>query len=254
MPLPPKPLPTPVRALLCDADGNLFPSEDPAFDASVAVTNRFLTRLGVDLQYDAATLRREALGRNFRALAGDLAREHGRHLDPTELDEQVDEEARVVTAHLASVLRPDAAVGDVLRGLADRVRLALVSSSALARLDACLQATALADLFPEADRFSAQDSLEVPTSKPDPAVYVLAARVLGVEPADALAVEDATAGVLSAVGAGIPVIGNLVFVPADERATRRAQLLDAGAHAVVDDWAGVHDLVTTSLTTPGDPR
>jgi HAD superfamily hydrolase (TIGR01509 family) len=255
-PVPPRPEPlsTPVRALLCDADGNLFPSEDPAFDASVEVTNRFLSRLGVDLRYDAPTLRREALGRNFRALATDLAREHGQELDPAELEEQVAEEARVVTDHLATVLRPDPAVGDVLRALVGRVRLALVSSSALARLDACLRATDLGDLFPLADRFSAQDSLEVPTSKPDPAVYALAVRVLGVEPAQALAVEDATAGVLSAVGAGIPVVGNVVFVSPPERATRREQLLDAGAFAVVDDWAGVHDLVAASLTTTGALR
>lgn len=29
-----------VTTVLCDADGNLFPSEEPAFDASVEVTNR----------------------------------------------------------------------------------------------------------------------------------------------------------------------------------------------------------------------
>ena len=31
-----------VRYLLCDADGNLFPSEEPAFEASAEVTNAFL--------------------------------------------------------------------------------------------------------------------------------------------------------------------------------------------------------------------
>src|SRR5206468_6511581 len=31
--------------LLCDADGNLFPSEEPAFEASAVVTNRYLERL-----------------------------------------------------------------------------------------------------------------------------------------------------------------------------------------------------------------
>ena len=36
-----------VTHLLCDADGNLFPSEEPAFDASVEVTNAFLASLGI---------------------------------------------------------------------------------------------------------------------------------------------------------------------------------------------------------------
>ena len=31
--------------VLCDADGNLFPSEEPAFTASVEVTNEFLDAL-----------------------------------------------------------------------------------------------------------------------------------------------------------------------------------------------------------------
>ena len=153
----------------------------------------------------------------------------------------------MVTEHLAAVLGPDPAVGDVLRRLVTQARPAVVSSSALARLDACLRATDLADLFPAGDRFSAQDSLPAPTSKPDPAVYVLAAQRLGVAPGQALAVEDATAGVESAVGAGIPVVGNLVFVAPEEREARRAQLLEAGALVVVDDWTAVEELVTASL-------
>ena len=36
-----------VEVLLCDADGNLFPSEEPAFVASAAVTNRLLAESGI---------------------------------------------------------------------------------------------------------------------------------------------------------------------------------------------------------------
>jgi hypothetical protein len=45
-----------------------------------------------------------------------------------------------------------------------------VSSSALARLAGCFTATELDRLIPPARRFSAEDSLPTPTSKPDPAV------------------------------------------------------------------------------------
>ena len=41
-----------------------------------------------------------------------------------------------------------------------------------------------------------------PLGKPDPAPYLLAARLLGVDPADCLVVEDAPAGLLSARSAG----------------------------------------------------
>ncbi len=46
-PVPALPEPTVARleALLCDADGNLFPSEEPAFVATADVTNRFLAAL-----------------------------------------------------------------------------------------------------------------------------------------------------------------------------------------------------------------
>jgi beta-phosphoglucomutase-like phosphatase (HAD superfamily) len=85
-------------------------------------------------------------------------------------------------------------------------------------------------------RYSAEDSLPQPTSKPDPAVYAHAGVELGVAGGEALAVEDAASGVLSAVGAGFAVVGNLLFVPPDEREDRAAALLAAGALAIVADW------------------
>jgi beta-phosphoglucomutase-like phosphatase (HAD superfamily) len=57
-----------------------------------------------------------------------------------------------------------------------------------------------------------------PTSKPDPAIYRLAGERLGVAGAQAVAIEDAVAGVRSAVGAGFPTVGNVLFVAEDERA------------------------------------
>jgi beta-phosphoglucomutase-like phosphatase (HAD superfamily) len=79
----------------------------------------------------------------------------------------------------------------------------------------------------------------VPTSKPDPAVYLLALDRLGLGADEAVAIEDAAAGVRSAVGAGIWTIGNLAFVPPSERAERAAELERAGAAVVVESWAEV---------------
>ena len=70
------------------------------------------------------------------------------------------------------------------------LRLAVVSSSALARLAVCFAATGLDDLFPAGARFSAEDSPPVPTSKPDPAIYALAAQRLGLAPEDITFVDD----------------------------------------------------------------
>ena len=47
---------------------------------------------------------------------------------------------------------------------------------------------------------------EVLLPKPDPEIYLLTAQKLELEPADCLVIEDAVAGVRSAVEAGCPVV------------------------------------------------
>lgn len=245
-PDPPPRLPEPVRralaALLCDADGTLFPSEEPAFVASAEVTNRLLARLGVPRRYQPDELRRAATGLTFRATATRLAAAHG-VTAIADLDGWVEAERHAVTAHLRATLRPDPAVIAALTALQGRLRLAVVSSSALPRVDACCTATGLAGLLPPACRFSAEDSLPVPTSKPDPAVYAYACDRLGIAPTAGLAVEDSVPGARSAVRAGCPTVGNLAFVPAAERAERAAALRSAGVLAVVSSWRQLTDLL-----------
>jgi beta-phosphoglucomutase-like phosphatase (HAD superfamily) len=243
--------PAGVRVVLCDADGNLFGSEEPAFAASTTVTNDLLRRLGSAVRWEPDELRRAALGRNFRTLASDCARGLGVELAEEELEEWVEREQRVVTRHLAEVLRPDDRVTDALQLLSAHLELAVVSSSALPRLAACFTATGLDDLLPEHGRFSAQDSLPVPTSKPDPAVYLVALERLGRSAHEAVAVEDAAAGVASAVAAGIWTIGNLAFVPPGERAERADELRRAGAAAVADSWPAVLEILGVNDTTRG---
>jgi HAD superfamily hydrolase (TIGR01509 family) len=228
--------------VLCDADGCLFPSEEPAYEASAEVTARFLDGLGVAQDYPADRLRREFTGMNFRATAAELARRHGVEVSAEVLDHWVRLERDVVTRHLASVLRPDPEVVEPLTRLSGAVHLAVVSSSAGPRIDTCLLATGLAPLFATADRFSAE-SLRPPVGKPHPGVYLDALRRLQVAAEDAVAVEDSAVGVRAAAAARIPVVGLLRFVPAAEVEDRRCALLGAGATYVVDTWEAVVDLV-----------
>jgi HAD superfamily hydrolase (TIGR01509 family) len=246
-----------VKVLLCDADGNLFASEEPAFVASADVTNRLLADLEIDRRFAPDELRRLAVGRNFRATARDLAAAAGVVLDAAELERRVLEERRAVIAHLGRVLRPDPDVREPLHELGRRFDLAVVSSSANERLDVCIAAAGLDDLLPRAKRFSAEDSLPVPTSKPDPAIYAFAGLQLGIEGAEGLAIEDAVAGARSAVAAGFPTIGNVQFVAADEREARITALRNAGVVAVVASWRDLCELLdgdrrgahaTTALT------
>src|SRR5919206_1899603 len=67
---------------MCDADGNLFPSEEPAFTASAEVTNRFMASLGLCRRFDPEELRLTTTGKNFRTTAVDLAVRSGVPIEP----------------------------------------------------------------------------------------------------------------------------------------------------------------------------
>lgn len=268
-----------ITTLLCDADDNLFPSEAPAFAASTEVTNRFLARFGVTAPLTAEELRKRATGKNFRSTALDLAVlceipveqaladgrpaaviasdsdvASGRAVRADELEQWVREEREQVTAHLAATLEPDPEVLDPLRALASQFTLAAVSSSASTRLNACFTATGLDPLIPTALRFSAEDSLSVPTSKPDPAVYLHSGQAMDIDTHHGLAVEDSLPGVTSAVAAGYLTVGNLMFVPDDERRVRSEELVDAGAVALTDSWRALADfLMLSAVTGDGSP-
>jgi beta-phosphoglucomutase-like phosphatase (HAD superfamily) len=235
--------------LLCDADGNLFPSEEPAFVASAEVTNRFLAELGDARRFTPEELRLATTGMNFRTTSRRLAAEAGR--PDVDVEPWVAEERRAVTAYLGEHLRPHGPTTEALTALSEQLRLAAVSSSALARLAACFTATGLDGLIPPDQRFSAEDSLPVPTSKPDPAVYLFACERLGIAPEAGLAVEDSVPGALSAVRAGCPTVGNLLFVQPGEREEREAALRQAGVLTVVSSWQELAGLLLPVLTGGG---
>ena len=56
----------------------------------------------------------------------------------------------------------------------------------------------------------------VPAKKPDPAIYLLACHELGLEPSDAIVIEDSRNGLLAAVGAGLRCVVTLSSYTADE--------------------------------------
>jgi HAD superfamily hydrolase (TIGR01509 family) len=236
-----------VTTLLCDADGNLFASEEPAYEASVTVVNRLMEELNCPRRFGAEQLRLSATGKNFRSTVEELAAECGAHLSEEQLEHWVMEEKLAVSDHLREVLRPDPEVLQVLTRLSRRYHLAAVSSSALSRLDACFEVTGLAELLPPERRFSAEDSLPAPTSKPDPAVYTTAGESLGISARQGLAIEDSATGARSAVAAGFPTVGNVRFVAPEEREQRICELKAAGVFAVGASWTAFEHLLLNAV-------
>lgn len=102
--------------------------------------------------------------------------------------------------------------------------VALVTSADRTNADFVLEGLGLADHFRL--RVLGED---VTRGKPDPEAYARGAALLGLEPGRCLVHEDAVSGVLSAVGAGCPVVALTTTVP-DEL------LLAAGAQLAVPDF------------------
>lgn len=107
-------------------------------------------------------------------------------------------------------------------------RVAIVSSSKNARQ--VLTAAGLIDRFELIVDGTVAASEGLP-GKPAPDTYVFAARSLGVEPARAVVVEDATSGVASGRAGGFGLVVGV------DRGAGRETLLDAGADIVVSDLA-----------------
>lgn len=144
-----------------------------------------------------------------------------------------------------TALRPDPPTTAALAALAGEFTLAAVGSGPLDRLAGSFTATGLDRLIRPELRFGSEGPAV--TGRPDPANYRNACAALGVAPAAALAVEHSVSGVLSAVGAGCPAVGNLRFVPAEERLARTQELRAAGALAVVTSWTELAELLEPLL-------
>jgi len=116
--------------------------------------------------------------------------------------------------------------------------LAVVSSSAISRVFASIRKVGLDKWFPDEKVFSANDSLPTPTTKPDPAVYLHACKVLGVEPGSCAAIEDSKSGATAAKRAGIPLIGYIGPYEEEEKPAKRKMLEEeCGAIYVMDHWS-----------------
>ncbi|MGB3827916.1 MAG: HAD-IA family hydrolase [Ornithinimicrobium sp.] len=104
----------------------------------------------------------------------------------------------------AGVLPPRPGVGRIIREALDAGWVvAVASTSAEDSVRAVLQNAVGPTVAGSIPVFAGD---VVPAKKPDPAIYLLALRVLGVDAGDALVIEDSRNGLLAAAGAGLPCL------------------------------------------------
>ena len=130
----------------------------------------------------------------------------------------------------------------LIRRLRSRgVRTALISSSR--HVSTIVASVGIADLFDVVVDGNDATTLGLP-GKPDPAIFLAAARALGVDPCRAVVVEDALAGVEAGHRGGFSMVVGV------NRKGRAKVFRDHGADVVVDDLADVE----LGDTEPSEPR
>jgi HAD superfamily hydrolase (TIGR01509 family) len=180
------------RALLFDLDGTLAETDSLHLPTWVDILRPY------GIEADEEFYRERISGRSnskiVEDLLPDLSAEEGRKL--ADAKEASFRERAVELEPLPGLL--DFMQEGKSRGLS----LALVTNAPEENVEAILLVLELAEFFDEVVL-----SDEVGAVKPDPAPYRAALDKLGVAPEEALAFEDSTSGISSAVGAGIPTVG-----------------------------------------------
>ncbi|PNS19068.1 hypothetical protein CAC42_1804 [Sphaceloma murrayae] len=232
----------PVKQILFDCDNTLVLSEELAFEACAELANEILEKHNNPKRYTGEELLKDFVGQNFRGMMISLQEKYGIELSQQELDSYVARELGKVIETLEKKAQPCPGTMEVLAKLYEEKKygLAVVSSSALPRVQASIKKVGQDKFFPPEHVYSAATSLEKPTSKPDPAVYLHACKEIGVKPSECVAVEDSKSGATAAMRAGIPLIGYVgpYISEGKEKQESMVKLLkeECGAIYVMHHW------------------
>ncbi len=215
-----------IRAAIFDMDGTLVDNSAVHLEAF----ERFCARYGV-------TDWREKMQGVFgmgnddimrRILPESLIREKG-------LQALADEKEAIYRTIYAPRIVPIAGLVDLLGRLRQAgIRCAVGSSGCRANIEFVLEKCAIAKFF---DATVSGD--QVTRCKPDPEIYLTAAKALGVEPSECVVFEDAEAGIESARRAGI------VRIVAIATTLDRAELAKLqGPSVIISDYRELADVAS----------
>ncbi|KAI9657333.1 MAG: hypothetical protein M1821_003013 [Bathelium mastoideum] len=232
----------PIKEILFDCDNTLVLSESLAFEACAELCNEILEKYGKPERYTGPELLSDFVGQNFRGMMVSLQKKYGFTMQEDEFNNYVDRELGKVIEKLEKSAQPCPGVMEQLDHLlaSKKYGLAVVSSSALSRVQASIRKVNQDKYFPPDHVYSAATSLEKPTSKPDPAIYLYACKQIGVQPGECVAIEDSKSGATAAKNAKIPLIGYVgpYIEESKEKQDSMAKLLkeECGAIYVMYDW------------------
>jgi len=156
-------------------------------------------------------------------------KKHGVNASEAECRRLAEEKQVILRAKYADKVRVLPGARELLeRFKAAKIRIALASSTPGKNVEFMLKNTGLKGFFKVV--VVAEDVAE---AKPDPGIFLLAAKKLGVLPSDCVVFEDSVHGVKAAKAAGMKVIAVL------SGGTKRGALEAEGAGLVVEDLTSV---------------
>jgi HAD superfamily hydrolase (TIGR01549 family) len=186
-------------AVIFDMDGVLVNSE-PVHDRA---WRALFTEL--NLAHNHGIVFADYIGRSDRMLLRDLIERH-------KLTYSTDELIQRKLRHLLKMLRDHRIefqdLNKILPVLASRYKLAVATSAPHVAIDVVMEVTGFRHYF---QTLVSRD--DVAAGKPDPGVYLLAAKRLGVAAADCCAIEDSPAGIEAAKAAGMTCIALATSLP-----------------------------------------
>jgi HAD superfamily hydrolase (TIGR01509 family) len=203
-----------IEAVVFDLDGLLLDSEQ-VWDE----VREELVRERGGRWHDRA--QKDMMGMSSPEWSGYMHEQLGLTASPEEIAAEV---VRRMEARYRERLPIVPGAREAVERLAARWPLGLASSSNRPLIDLALDISGLASYFR-----TTVSSEEVARGKPAPDVYLEAAKRLGVDPANAAAIEDSHNGILSAAAAGMSVvtIPNRRFPPGDEALRQADVVLDS---------------------------
>ncbi|WP_019987289.1 HAD family hydrolase [Rudanella lutea] len=148
-----------------------------------------------------------------------------RDLLPDEIVTLTEEKEEIYRALYAPDLAPTPGLIPFLQSLqAHKVRMAVGTSAPVSNIAFTLDGAGIRPYFP-----TVVDASMVRRGKPDPEIYLTAARQLGVPPERCVVFEDAFSGIEAGLRAGMAVVALATTHTRDELAVAKAQL-------VIDDF------------------
>jgi len=228
-----------VPALIFDCDGVLADTER---DGHRPAFNETFAELGLPVQWSVEEYAEKLkIGggkeRMASLLTPEFVRANGLPADPEGQKELLADWHKRKTARYKDMVRAGRLPGrpGIARVVSEAIdaewTLAVASTSAEESVRAVLEHAVGTD---HAARFSVFAGDIVPAKKPDPAIYDLAIERLGLQPGDAVVIEDSRNGLLAAVGAGLRCVVTVSGYTAEEDMSEAV-------------------LVVTSLGDPGEP-